>query len=108
MMLSSCTNPSCPKKFRYLHQGKLFLLHSHGNEEITSARLDFAGHVDKLHYAWLCDTCAPNFEVVLDSEDKVKMRARYDFSGLVVAFAAVIITQLAPALFLTSELSPLC
>jgi len=81
-MLSNCANPSCSSKFRYLHQGKLFYLKSNGNDQITSSRLDFAGHVDQLHYAWLCDRCAPTFEVVLDSEEQIKIRARYDFTGL--------------------------
>ena len=107
-MLSNCANPSCSNKFRYLHQGKLFFLKSNRNEEITpSSRLDFAGHVDQLHYAWLCDQCAPTFDVVLDSDDQIKIRARYDFSGLAVAVVASIGLQLVPALGLACDLCEL-
>jgi hypothetical protein len=106
-MLSSCANPSCSEEFRYLHQGKLFILTHARNEKIISKRLDFAGHVDHLHYAWLCDRCAPTFEVVLDSEDRVKIRARYDFSGLAVAVAAFIGLQLTPAMGLACNLCEL-
>ncbi len=106
-MLSSCANPSCSGKFRYLHEGKLFLLKSFANDEITTTRLDFAGRVNQLHYAWLCDRCAPTFEVVLDSEGKVKVRARYDFTGLAVAVAATVGVQFAAALTVACDMCQL-
>jgi len=87
-MLSSCANPSCSSKFRYLHQGKLFLLRSDHNQNVTSSRVNFAGTVNHIHYAWLCDQCLQKFEVVLDSDNLIKVRARYRFSGLAVAAVA--------------------
>jgi hypothetical protein len=106
-MLSTCANPSCSSKFRYLHQGKLFVLRSNGNADITTARLDFAGHVNQLHYAWLCDRCARTFEVVLDLEDQVKIRARYAFKGLAVAVTAAIGLNFSPAMSFTCVLCEL-
>lgn len=102
-MLSSCANPSCIRKFRYLHEGKLFLLQSSRNEQSTSKRVDFAGHVDHLHYAWLCDHCSRMFEVVLDSEDRIKIRTRYDLTGLAVGFAAVVSLHLASGVSVAAE-----
>ncbi len=81
-MLSSCANPSCSGQFRYLHQGKLFVFRCHKDETITTARLDFAGHVDHLHYAWLCDSCLQSFELVLDLQDRIKVRYRDHVPGL--------------------------
>jgi len=103
-MLSSCANPSCVRKFRYLHEGKLFLLQSSRNENTTSKRVDFAGHVDHLHYAWLCDHCARVFEVVLDSEDRIKIRTRYDLSGLAVGFIAVVGLHIASSVSVASDI----
>ncbi len=105
-MLSSCANPSCANKFRYLHQGKLFLLRSNDNRRITSARLDFAGSVDHLHYAWLCDQCSHEFEVLLDAENNdVKVRARYDLSGLVPLVMSIFAMKLAPAVAFLSDMT---
>ena len=106
-MLSSCANPSCTRKFRYLHQGKLFLLSSKSTEKIASANVDFAGQVEQLHYAWLCDTCAATPEVVLDSENRIKVRARYNFSGLAVGVAGAIAVQWALAADIASCLCEL-
>ncbi len=75
-MLSSCANPSCSNQFRYLHQGKLFLLKCSTNKGKVTKTVDFAGHVDYLHYAWLCDNCSQTLEVVLDSADRVMVRVR--------------------------------
>lgn len=106
-MLSSCANPSCSSKFRYLHQGKLFLLQAKRNEQITTSRLDFAGHIDRVHYAWLCDRCSTKLEVVLDSEDQIKIRTRYGFTGLAVAILGSSSLDLVPILGLASEYFPL-
>ncbi len=106
-MLSSCANPSCLRKFRYLHEGKLFLLQSSRNENTTSKRIDFAGHVDHLHYAWLCDHCSRVFEVVLDSEDRIKVRTRYDLSGLAVGLIAAVGLHLASSVSVASDICAL-
>lgn len=80
-MLSSCANPSCFKKFRYLHEGKLFLLSPKHNEKPRSSTAD-GKHVDQLRYAWLCDRCARTHEVVLDTEERIRIRPRFDLSEL--------------------------
>ncbi len=94
-MLSSCANPSCSRKFRYLHEGKLFLLPTKSNDDVISNRVDFAGKLDHVHYAWLCDHCNQTFEVVLDTEGKVKVRARYDLSGIAVGLLGAVGVQIA-------------
>ena len=83
-MLSSCANPSCSRQFRYLHEGKLFLLTLKLDETITSAEGKPAQQATEVQYAWLCDQCTQRFEVVLDSEGRVKVRSRYDALGLAV------------------------
>ncbi len=106
-MLSSCANPSCVRKFRYLHEGKLFLLQSSRNTTERSSRVDFAGHVEHLHYAWLCDRCSQTFEVVLDSEERIKVRTRYDLTGLAVGFVAVVGLHLASVAGVASDICAL-
>ncbi len=75
-MLSRCVNPSCCNQFRYLHQGTIFVFHCDSDEAIVTRRLNFAGLVDNLLYAWLCDSCSQTFEVALDLQDRIKVRYR--------------------------------
>ena len=97
-MLSSCANSSCSNKFRYLHQGKLFLMKSNDKQQQISTRVNFAGRIDHVSYAWLCDECAHKFEVVLDANESIKVRPRPNLSGLTAAIVSAIGIKLAPAL----------
>lgn len=67
-MLSGCADPPCSNQFRYMHQGRLFLLKGTDN--------DSEQHVEHLRYAWLCDKCASKLEVTVDSHERVEVRKR--------------------------------
>lgn len=107
-MLARCANPSCSAEFLYLHEGKLFLLKSNCGRGKFSSRLNFSGHVQGLQYAWLCDNCSRRFEVVIDSEDTVKLRSRYGFAGIVAGLWASIGLPLLYASSVASQLSDFC
>ncbi len=81
-MLSRCVNPSCSNQFRYLHQGTIFVFKCDSNEATINTRLNFAGHVDYLQYVWLCDSCSQTFEVILDSQDRIRVSERDHVPGL--------------------------
>lgn len=49
-MVAKCANPGCPAIFRYLHEGRLFLL------EATAKR--------QLRYYWLCSSCSLAMTVI--------------------------------------------
>jgi len=106
-MSTKCASPGCSEKFRYLHQGKVFVLGSTRRENLVSSRVNFAGYVDYLQYVWLCDKCARRFDCVLDDEHRIKIRARREFSGLIVALVSAMGLQLVPALDLFSDLCEL-
>jgi hypothetical protein len=59
-MLSKCANPGCSEVFRYLHQGKVFLLSP------TPEVLVVTGNAyPSLHERfWLCDKCSKEMTVV--------------------------------------------
>lgn len=97
-MLASCANPSCSSKFRYLHQGRLFVLDARRNRAATSDRINFAGQIDRRHYAWLCDECTAKFEVVLDAQDQIQLRERVRTRGVAAALAAAALFKLVPAI----------
>jgi len=106
-MLSKCANPPCNRKFRYLHQGKLFVLKSAHKVDRSSSRVNFAGHVDGIQYAWLCDKCAGKYEVALDPDDRVKVRPLYEFSGIVATLGVSIGLPLLTAASIATDLSDL-
>jgi len=59
-VLSKCANPECSEQFRFLHQGKLFLI-------IPTPDVRASLH-DSLPFLyerfWLCDSCSKKMTVV--------------------------------------------
>ena len=58
-VVSKCANPECSERFRYLHQGKLFLLTP--SPELQAS----ADHSLPFLYErfWLCDSCSKTMTV---------------------------------------------
>lgn len=68
-MLTKCANPACDAQFRYLHEGKLFILErvndsaSGRSREQSTADIETNEHYE---YYWLCGTCSRSMVVVSD------------------------------------------
>ena len=64
-MLAKCANPPCFASFRYLHEGRLFVLDVSDDAgtdgRCRNERLEAHG----LRYFWLCDTCHRSMTVVV-------------------------------------------
>ncbi|HET9306482.1 MAG TPA: hypothetical protein VFO46_10680 [Candidatus Sulfotelmatobacter sp.] len=61
-MLSKCANPECSNQFRYLHQGKIFVL-------TPIPELEEAGLcvLQSFHERfWLCDRCCKDMKIGWD------------------------------------------
>ena len=59
-MLSKCANPECSEQFRYLHQGKLFLI-----IPTPDLRASAYGSLPFLYERfWLCDSCSRKLTLV--------------------------------------------
>jgi hypothetical protein len=59
-MLSKCASPACSNPFRYLHEGKLYLVESKassGGRELP-ADVKLASRSLALEFAWLCSSCS--------------------------------------------------
>jgi hypothetical protein len=67
-MLSKCANPACSTTFRYLSEGKLYLIDSkaamvrHG----AQAELKYAGKSCSYEYFWLCSSCSRDMTIQID------------------------------------------
>lgn len=59
-MLSKCANPECSEQFRFLHQGKLFLI-----VPTPDVRASAYGSLPFLYERfWLCDSCSKKMTLV--------------------------------------------
>lgn len=59
-MVSKCANPECTEVFRYLHQGRIFLLSPTPEVEIVAG----GAHPSLFERFWLCDKCSKQMTVV--------------------------------------------
>lgn len=62
-MLSKCSNPTCSTPFRYLHEGRLFLLECDSEH---SASTSLRGE-----YFWLCERCSSVMTLRLGEDETV-------------------------------------
>lgn len=71
-MLAKCANPTCSASFRYLHQGRLFVLGVSGD---ASDRGPFSNELasHRLRYFWLCDNCHRSMTVVSEQGWEIKV-----------------------------------
>ena len=61
-MIAKCANPECSKPFRYLHEGRLFVLSSS-----AKAQSQEVGGDSRVKYAWLCHGCAATLAVQFEA-----------------------------------------
>jgi hypothetical protein len=68
-MLSKCANPICPARFRYLHEGRLYLVTSASRFD-GRRRLSTSGSNRRSpEYAWLCSACSFCMTIHIDEEN---------------------------------------
>ena len=57
-MLSKCANPDCSRRFRYISEGKLFVIEAASPSPLDRRRLKKTGLARRVEYRWLCDECS--------------------------------------------------
>lgn len=74
-MLSKCANPTCFTTFRYLSEGKLYLVDSkaalvrHGGR----AESKYAGKSCIYEYFWLCSSCCRIMTIQIDNNFEISV-----------------------------------
>jgi hypothetical protein len=74
-MLSKCANPTCSTAFRYLSEGKLYLIDSkparvrHGSR----AGSKYAGKSCIYEYFWLCSPCSRYMTIQIDNNSEISV-----------------------------------
>lgn len=65
-MLSKCANPTCAAVFRYLHEGKLYVMDR--RRPLTAPKPKYARKPAQLEYAWLCSCCSLYLIIEIDED----------------------------------------
>jgi hypothetical protein len=69
-MLSKCANPICSARFRYLHEGRHYLVKSasgfDGRKQVSTSSSNYGSP----EYAWLCSACSFCMTIYIDEENE--------------------------------------
>ncbi len=65
-MLSKCANPRCATTFRYLHEGRLYLIAPGKSRAGHKSRP--SAESGQLEYAWLCSSCSLDLTIQIGEE----------------------------------------
>ena len=68
-MLSKCANPTCAKRFRYLHEGRLYLINSISHLDGRTRLSTSVRKSGPPEYAWLCSVCSPYMTIHINEEN---------------------------------------
>ena len=65
-MLSKCANPSCPTLFRYLHEGRLYVISP--RDGLARRKPRCSSKSGQIEYAWLCASCSRYLTIQVSAE----------------------------------------
>ena len=68
-MLSKCANPACSNSFRYLREGRLYLINSISLFDVRKRLSTTASKSGSPEYAWLCSVCSFCMTIHIDKEN---------------------------------------
>ena len=77
-MLAKCANPACSARFRYFHEGKLFVFEPKSDAPMRGppADPDYLGKSHAPEYFWLCSSCCPAMTLQPDGDHGVTVVRR--------------------------------
>jgi hypothetical protein len=80
-MLSKCANPSCLTLFRYLHEGKLYVIGP--KEAVARQKPRCSAKSAQIEYAWLCSSCCLYLTIQIDEEFGTRVVRKFARTGVV-------------------------
>ena len=74
-MLSKCANPPCSAPFRYLREGRLYLLDYKAgfSGRKPTADLKLLGTSRAFDCLWLCSSCCRDMTIQIDNDHRVRV-----------------------------------
>jgi hypothetical protein len=71
-MIAKCASPDCSNAFRYLHEGKLFLIELNAGRSNSRSKMA-SGKFRAMDYVWLCASCCRDMTVCIDHEGGIRV-----------------------------------
>lgn len=68
-MLTKCANTACSNTFRYLHDGRLYLINAISCFDARTRSSTPASKYGSPEYAWLCSGCSSYLTIHIDEEN---------------------------------------
>jgi hypothetical protein len=65
-MLSKCASPACSTTFRYLHEGRLYVIDH--RESLARSKPRCLSRSGQIEYAWLCSSCSLYLTIQIDDQ----------------------------------------
>jgi hypothetical protein len=75
-MLSKCANPTCPTAFRYLHEGRLYVIAP--GRALAGHKPRCSSNSGQLEYAWLCSSCSLYLTIQIDEEVGTRVVRKFE------------------------------
>ena len=75
-MLSKCANPTCRTLFRYLHEGKLYVIGP--KEALARHKPGCSAKSGQIEYAWLCSSCCLHLTIQIDEEFGTRVMRKFE------------------------------
>lgn len=75
-MLSKCANPTCSTTFRYLHEGRLYVIDR--REALAGHKPRCSSKPGQLEYAWLCSSCSLYLTIQVDEEFRARVAQKLE------------------------------
>lgn len=85
-MLSKCANPTCRTLFRYLHEGKLYVIGP--REALARQKPRCPSKSGQIEYAWLCSSCCLHLTIQIDEEFRTRVVRKFEPSASVKSAGA--------------------
>lgn len=75
-MLSKCANPACRTLFRYLHEGKLYVIGP--KEALARHKPRGSAKSGQIEYAWLCSSCCLHLTIQIDEQFETRVVRKFE------------------------------
>ncbi len=75
-MLSKCANPTCRALFRYLHEGKLYVIGP--KEALARHKPRYSAKSGQIEYAWLCSSCCLHLTIQIDEDFETRVVRKFE------------------------------
>jgi len=72
-MIEKCVNPACSTRFRYLHEGKLFVLEAGEDAGPVAPSSGGSRRPRRLRLFWMCEPCSRTMTIIIEKGREIRL-----------------------------------